>query len=93
MRAVRWSETSNLSVGSSSDDTTVRIWDVSTGNCSQRFDGTRIRRALESGGQIAYGRAARTTTVLGCGMPEWTRRGNDYTTYRSSRRYMLVSKC
>ena len=49
VRAVRWSETSNLSVGSSSDDTTVRIWDVSTGNCSQRFDGHKdYVRALES---------------------------------------------
>ena len=45
---VKYSSTGRL-LASGSFDTTVRIWDVSTGNCSQRFDGHKdYVRALES---------------------------------------------
>ena len=47
VRAVRWSA-DKLHLGSASDDATVRIWDISTGNCVRRHDGhTDYVRALE----------------------------------------------
>ena len=49
VRAVRFSTQTHAIMGSASDDTTVRIWDIAAGVCSRRHDGhTDYARSIAS---------------------------------------------
>ena len=93
VRAVRWSA-DKLHLASASDDATVRIWDISSGNCVRRHDGhTDYVRALErSPASGETWRARRRSHGEAVGRARRATGGDDFESRFSRGRHRVVSE-